>query len=162
PLMSLAFVIAVAVLLGLLLSLYREVRRPPGPAQWGRTPRWPKRIRVTLDAILLLLACVAFWAFFIEPNRLIVRQETIQIQTWPRELDGLRVAVLSDIHVGGPFIDNKKLRLIVERTNQLQPEIIIILGDYMSGNGYVSERVEPEVFAATLKDLRAPLGVYSV
>ena len=160
--MSLAFVIAVAVLLGLLLFLYREVRRPPGPAQWGRTPRWPKRIRVTLDAILLLLACVAFWAFFIEPNRLIVRQETIQIQTWPRELDGLRVAVLSDIHVGGPFIDNKKLRLIVERTNQLQPEIIIILGDYMSGNGYVSERVEPEVFAATLKDLRAPLGVYSV
>jgi hypothetical protein len=52
--------------------------------------------------------------------------------------------------------------LIVERTNKLQPELIVILGDYLSGEGWMSHRVEPEVFAAVLKDFRAPLGVYSV
>jgi uncharacterized protein len=155
--MSLAFVISLAALLGLAYLLYREIRRSPGPMKWGRTPRWRKRIRVTLVSITLLLACVAFWGFLVEPNRLIVRHEAITIDQWPKELDGLKIAVLSDIHVGANFIDDKKLRLIVERTNQLQPEMIVILGDYMTG-----ERVDPEVFAPVLKDLSAPLGVYSI
>ena len=38
----------------------------------------------------------------------------------------------------------------------------MLLGDYMSGDSSWSHRVEPEVTAAALKDLRAPLGVYSV
>src|SRR5215475_3002693 len=123
--MTVAFVVAVSVLLGLLLFLVREVRRSPGPAAWGRTPVWPKRLRVTLDAIILLLALLAFWGFLIEPNRLIVREQTIEIDNWPRELDGLKVAVISDIHAGGSFINDKKLQAIVDRTNGLHPELIL-------------------------------------
>ena len=160
--MTFAFVIAVAVLLGLLLFLIHELRRWPGPSERGRSLVWAKRIRVTLAAFLVLLGSLAFWAFFIEPNRLVVRQQTIQIEKWPKEFSGLRIAVISDIHVGGPFIDDKKLRLIVERTNQLHPDLTVLLGDYMSPNSWHSHRVEPEVTAAVLKDLHAPLGVYSV
>jgi predicted MPP superfamily phosphohydrolase len=160
--MTVPFVIAVAVIFGLALFLYREVRRSPGPMEWGRTSRWKKRVRVTLATIPLLLASILFWAFLVEPNRLVVRQEAITIGNWPKELSELKIAVISDIHVGGWCIDDQKLRLIVERTNQLQPEMIVILGDYMSGDSRTSDRVEPEVFAPVLKDLRAPLGVYSV
>ena len=160
--MTVAFVVAIAVLLGLLLFLYNEVRRSPGPAVWGRVPRWPKRLRIAFAAIILFLAGVAFWGFLIEPGRLVTREQTIRIDNWPQPLDGLRIAVLSDIHVDNWFITEKKLRTIVERTNQLQPELIVILGDYMSSDGWVTRRVEPEVFGAILKDLRAPLGVYSV
>ena len=151
--MAVAFVISIAILLGLLLILYNEIRR---------STRWSNRLRVLFVAIILLLAAMAFWAFLIEPGRLVVRQQTIQIDNWPHELDGLRIAVLSDIHADDWFIDDKKLRQIVERTNQLQPELIVILGDYMSSNGRVTRRVEPEHFGAILKDLHAPLGVYSV
>jgi predicted MPP superfamily phosphohydrolase len=160
--MTLAFVVAVSVLLGLLSFLIKEVRRSPGPMEWGRTPRWSKRLRVTADAIILLLGLMLFWGFFIEPNRLVLRQETIEIENWPQSLDGLRIAVISDIHVGGSFIDDKKLRSIVDRTNQLQPDIIILLGDYMSSSGWIRRRVEPEVFAPILKNFSAPLGTYSV
>jgi uncharacterized protein len=160
--MNVGFVIAVAILIGLALFLFNEVRRSPGPPQWGRTPRWRKRVRVALATIPLILGCLVFWGFFIEPNRLVVRQQTITISKWPKQLNGLRIAVLSDIHAGGPFIDENKLRLIVERTNELQPELIIILGDYMSGEGHTSHRVEPDVFGPLLKDFHAPLGVYSV
>ena len=159
--MTLTFVVAVAVLLGLLLFLYNEVRRSPGPAQWGRVPRWPKRLRITFAAIVLFIAGAVFWGFLIEPGRLVIREETIQIDNWPQPLDGLRIAVLSDIHVDNWFITEKKLRTIVERTNQQQPELILILGDYIAG-GRRMARVEPEVFAPLLKDLHAPLGVYSV
>jgi predicted MPP superfamily phosphohydrolase len=147
--MRVAFVIAIAVLLGLILFLYREVRR----LKW---------LRVTLAAIILVLAGVAFWGFLVEPGRLVVHQQTIQLDNWPQPLDGLRIAVISDIHVDNWFITEKKLRTIVERTNQQQPDLIVILGDYMSSNGWVTHRVEPEVFGPILKDLHAPLGVYSV
>jgi len=70
--------------------------------------------------------------------------------------------MIADIHTGGPFINDKKLRQIVEITNQLNPDLIILLGDYMSPNSWHSHRVEPEVTAAALRDLHAPLGVYSV
>ena len=160
--MTLAFVLAVAVIVGLVLFLYRETQRPVGPREWGKTSRWPKRLRVSLDAIILLLGLLAFWGFLIEPRRLVTRQQTLSIKNWPQPLNGLRVAVLSDIHVDDWFVDTKRLRLIVERTNQLQPEIVVILGDYMAGDGWVTSRVEPEIFAAVLRDLKAPLGVYSV
>lgn len=160
--MTLAFVISIAILLGLLLFLFNELRRSPAPMRWGHTPRWGKRLRILFAAILLLLAGMVFWGFLIEPGRLVVREQTIQIDNWPQSLDGLRIAVLSDIHADNWFIDDKKLRTIVARTNQLQPELIVILGDYMSSNGHVTRRVEPEHFAAILKDLHAPLGVYSV
>jgi len=160
--MTVAFVITVAVFLGLVLLLYQEVRRAPGPMEWGRVPKWKKRVRVFLATIPVVLVFLGFWAVFIEPNRLVIRHQTIQIDNWPKELSGLNVAVMSDIHAGGWFVDDKKLRLIVERTNGFHPDLIVILGDYMSGEGWMSHRVEPEAFAATLKDFRATIGVYSV
>lgn len=160
--MTIPFVIAVAVLLGLLLFLFRELRRPSGRDESERPQLWRKRIRVALAAILVFAGSLAIWAFFIEPNRLIVHQDTIQINNWPKELSGLRIAVISDIHTGGPFINDRKLQQIVALTNQQTPDLIILLGDYMSPNSWHSHRVEPEVTAAGLKNLRAPLGVYSV
>jgi predicted MPP superfamily phosphohydrolase len=145
--MTVAFVIAVAVVLGLVLFMLR---------QGGR------RLRTVGLAVLLIICVLAIWAFLIEPNRLVVHPETIQIDNWPKELSGLRIAVISDIHAGGPFINDQKLREIVDKTNALNPDLIVLLGDYMSPNSWHSHRVEPEVTAAALKNLRAPLGVYSV
>jgi uncharacterized protein len=160
--MTWPFVISVAVILGLLLFLYLEVRRPPEPMEWGKVPRWKKRVRITLATITVLIGCGVFWGVFIEPNRLITREETIAIDGWPKELDNLKILVISDIHVGSWFVDDKKLRLIIERANQRQPEIIVILGDYMSSQGWSRSRVVPEDFGPVLKDFHAPLGVYSV
>jgi uncharacterized protein len=121
-----------------------------------------KRVRIALGIAALLIVPCLIWGFFIEPSRLIVRQETIQIDNWPNELSGLRIALISDIHTGGPFIDDNKLRKIVELTNQQNPDLIVLLGDYMSPNSWHSRRVEPEVTAAAMKNLHAPLGVYCV
>jgi predicted MPP superfamily phosphohydrolase len=113
-------------------------------------------------ALFVFLAALAIWSFLIEPNRLIVHPQTIQIDNWPPELSGLRIAVVSDLHTGAPFINDQKLKDIVDRTNALNPDLIVLLGDYMSPNSWHSHRVEPEVTAAGLKGLKAPLGVYSV
>src|SRR6185295_5893229 len=160
--MTLAFLITAAVFLGMILLLIREIRRSPGPMRWGKRPVWPKLIRISLVVLLLLTMSVSIWSVFIEPNRLVIHPETIKFDGWPKELNDLHIAVVSDIHTGGPFIDEKKLNDIVEKTNALHPDLIVLLGDYMSGNSWHGHRVEPEVTAAALKNLHAPLGVFSV
>ncbi len=154
--MALPFLIGVVALLGILLLLWKEIRRAPIESAWR------KRVGIALATTLLILTGLAFYAFLIEPNRLVIHRQAIQITNCPAALSGLRIAVISDIHVGGPFIDDDKLRLIVDRTNELKPDLIVILGDYMSGNSWHGHRVEPVVFAPHLKGLQAPLGVYSV
>ncbi len=159
--MTIGSVVAIAVFLGLLFFLFQEIRRPARDSKWDHGPRWRKRLRIAFISLILFALGIAIWAFFIEPNRLVTRQETLRIERWPVELSDLKIAVLSDIHAGGRFIDERKIRLIVERTNALNPDLIVILGDYISG-GHDHHSMAPEVFAPILKDLHAPLGVYSV
>lgn len=159
--MTVAFVVTVAVVLGLLLFLVREIRRPVTDSKWDHRPlRW-KRVRIAVVTLVLLIVCVVAWAVVIDPSRLVLREETIALDRWPSSLSNLKIAVISDIHAGGSFIDERKLRLIVERTNALQPDLILICGDYISG-GRSHNDMAPEVFAPLFKDFRAPLGVYSV
>lgn len=161
--MTVAFLVTIAIFAGLLLFFVNEARRPVRVTKWeGRGRVWGKRVRLALATILMLVVGAVGWAFFIEPNRLIVRHETLQMQQWPASLSNLKIAVLSDIHVGGSFIDDDKVRTIVRRTNELEPDLIVILGDYISGDGRRHPAVPPEHFAPMLKEFRAPLGVYGV
>lgn len=159
--MTIGFVVTIAVFLGLLFLLVREIRRPVRDSKWDHAPRWHKRLRIALIAMIMFGLGLAIWAFFIEPNRLVTRRQTIAIEQWPSGLSDFKIAVLSDIHAGGRFIDEGKLRLIVERTNELQPDLIVIAGDYISG-GRNHHAMDPEVFAPVLKDFRARYGVYTV
>jgi predicted MPP superfamily phosphohydrolase len=159
--MTIGFVVTIAVFLGLLFFLFREIRLPARDSKWDHGPRRHKRLRIGFIFLILVALGLAIWASFIEPNRLVTRYETIQLERWPVELSGLKIAVLSDIHAGGRFIDDRKLRLIVERTNQLNPDLILILGDYISG-GRNHHAMDPEKFAPILGGFRAPLGVYTV
>ncbi len=78
----------------------------------------------------------------------------VPIAGLPPQLDGYRIAQLSDIHVG-PTIKGDDLAAWVALTNRLQPELIAVTGDLV--DGYV-EDMRAEV--APLADLRAPDGVF--
>jgi len=125
-------------------------------------PSWKKRITIALGIILALIVACLVWGFFIEPNRLVVREQTIQIDKWPKELSGLRIAVIADVHAGSPFIKEAKLQKIVSETNQAKPDLIVLLGDFVTTDRFYKQRIAPEVTAGILKDLSAPLGVYAV
>ena len=124
------------------------------------TTKRTRRIIAALIAALFLLPVL--WVFVIEPSRLILNEQTIAMARWPGSLNGLKVAAIADIHAGSPFIDAGKLRLLVDRTNAAKPDVIVLLGDYMVTNSWHSKQVAPEVIAAELKRLQAPLGVYAV
>jgi predicted MPP superfamily phosphohydrolase len=117
-----------------------------------------------LGFLTLLLAAVLLggWAFWLEPQRLVVHEETLDVPHWPEELRGFRLALLSDLHVGSPYWGLADLERLVERVNQERPELVLLAGDYMINGIQFGEWVDPESIARVLAGLDAPLGVVAV
>lgn len=130
------------------------------------------KLRIALAAALVVTALLAAWAFWLEPASLTVRRVSLAVPGWRAEHAGLKVALLTDLHVGAPHMSLERLRRVVERTNAEAPDVVLITGDFVIGGpkdeggerGGVAggTLVEPEPIAGELKHLRAPLGVYAV
>jgi predicted MPP superfamily phosphohydrolase len=126
---------------------------------WRRIARWP------LAAIAIGVAMLGIQAFWLEPASLRVVEESITLT--PPLSAPLRVAILTDLHIGSNFNGIDKLRDIVARTNAAQPDLICILGDLLSNGprGARSDRpgfIGPEQVASELAHLRARVGVFGV
>src|SRR5262245_52176125 len=117
--------------------------------------------RIIVVAVGIIAAALALWAFAIEPASLTAQHHRVRIPDWRVELAGLRVAVLADLHVGSPYNGVAKLHKIVELTNSLGPELVLIPGDLVIHGVVGGSFVPPEDTAAVLARLRAPLGVWA-
>ena len=71
----------------------------------------------------------------------------------------LRIALISDLHIGGTT-DRPWLARMVDSTNAVNPDIILMAGDIFDNN--ISTMPDREEKAAELRRLSAPLGVYAV
>jgi predicted MPP superfamily phosphohydrolase len=117
------------------------------------------RIFLALAAIAALFAA---YAFLIEPRRLVVRRDSIAIVGWPANLPPIRIAVISDIHAGSPFIDDAKLAHLVDLANAQHPDLTLILGDSVIQGVVGGHFMPPEHAAKILGGLRARYGVFGV
>jgi hypothetical protein len=120
------------------------------------------RLGRALFAAFLSLAVLGVYAVVIEPSRLVVNRAELTIPNWPPALSGIRVALLSDIHVGSPFWDLARLRELVTRVNAEQPDLVLLGGDYQTNGVIGGKFVAVEPIAAELGKLHAPLGVIAV
>lgn len=93
---------------------------------------------------------------FLEPFLLEEKFITYRNQDIPPGFLGGRIVFLTDIH-HGPYFSKARLDKLVKRVNKLQPDIILLGGDYVHRN---RNYIEP-CFKA-LEKLEAPLGVYGV
>lgn len=106
---------------------------------------------------LLILAMILVLAYmFIEPYWIETKEITIESDQIPAQFDGKKIVFLSDLHEGF-FFDQKRTDNLVNQVNALNPDLILLGGDYVDGS---SEDVQP-VFQS-LSKLKAPLGVYAV
>jgi uncharacterized protein len=104
----------------------------------------------------------ARYAFWTEPRRLVVRRVRLSLQVWPRQLDGLRVGVISDLHAGGPHVGEERLAAVVKAMNRQATDLVVLLGDFVDPDVPFGQVVTHEAIAAQLSLLRAPLGAVAV
>ena len=86
--------------------------------------------------------------------RYMVERVDVPVANLPPELDGLRIAQLSDIHIGD-YMPPHEIARAVDMANELRPDISFVTGDFVSSEG------DPlDVCISELSRLRAPLGVW--
>ncbi len=104
---------------------------------------------------------LAAYGFFIEPAlRYRVQKWRVRRKDWTAP--PLRIAVLSDLHVGEPYVSLKRVERIVRRVNALSPDIILLLGDFAAGHKMISKPVKIADLAPVLAKLDAPNGVFAI
>jgi predicted MPP superfamily phosphohydrolase len=74
----------------------------------------------------------------------------------------LSICVIADLHAGGPNMGIARVREVVDASNALNCDLIVLLGDFFATHRLVMERVPHAAWAAELKRLKAPLGVYAI
>jgi predicted MPP superfamily phosphohydrolase len=75
----------------------------------------------------------------------------------------LRIGVVSDVHACDPWMPGKRVEAIVAAANALEPDLFVLLGDFVKGlRDRWASHVPHDHWAGPLGDLTAPLGVYAV
>jgi len=99
----------------------------------------PINIGITLLTIILLLSAYGF------TNASFIKVKRININIGA---DSLRIVQLSDIHIGAVH-DGKYLNKVVQKTNALKPDLVVITGDLVDGSGFDIKSFD------ALKDIKA-------
>lgn len=108
-------------------------------------------IRILLLACLLLL----IWTFLIEPNMLSVTTLNMKVQG----LEGLKVVFVGDLHIK-PH-QTLRLKSIVKKINQQYPQLVLSIGDFVSGHN-PEESLPIEEIAKELSNVKSLYGFYTV
>ena len=117
----------------------------------GRRKKW-----WLLGAAVFVVVAGILGYGFAETFHIEIKRFTITSPDLPIGFDGTRIALVTDIHRGGFFSQDRVGRL-VERVNALHPDLVILGGDYV----YVKTDYEASCFAELAK-LVAPLGRFVV
>ena len=115
-----------------------------------------------LLAAAAVIGAFALWALWLEPSSLRVVNYRLSLPRWPAACSGLSVAVISDLHVGSPFNGVAKLERVVAETQNAQPDLVLLAGDFVIQGVRGGRFVAPEVTSAKLGELAAPFGVFAV
>ncbi len=81
---------------------------------------------------------------------------SIRLNKWPKELDGLKIIQLSDLHLGS-FTSTKPIKDVVEIINNEKPDLIVFTGDLINNSYW-----EADDFILDLARLKAKYGKYAI
>jgi len=127
------------------------------------TPWLTRRRFLTAGAATLGMSgtVTSAYAGAIEPFGLVVTHYAPAPPAWPAGRK-LSIAVIADLHAGGPDMTLPHIRRVVDATQALQPDLIVLLGDFEAWYPIPFVPVARPLWSAELARLEAPLGVWAI
>ena len=99
--------------------------------------------------------------FVIEPNLLFVKKQKVYVPNWNKNIDGFKVAIVADIHLGTKFSDIQKLEKIAKKVNKTQPDLVVIAGD-LDAKSITYKDYKKEDIANVLKIFNGKYGTVAI
>jgi predicted MPP superfamily phosphohydrolase len=109
----------------------------------------------------LAVSATAAYAAAIEPQGLVVTRYALNPPGWPAGRK-LTITVIADLHAGGPDMLLPHVRRVVDTAQQLQSDLVVLLGDFIATYPFQNQRVPDPLWAAELARLEAPLGTWAI
>lgn len=120
-------------------------------------------ILLTAAFVATAVLCTVFEALYWAPERFVISRHTVRLKNWHAEYNGLKLAVISDIHLKKNAADVKRLRSIVQAINAEKPDLILLLGDFLGDvDDWQMQNAPAEQIAGILQELKAKHGVFAV
>ncbi len=101
--------------------------------------------KIILSILIFLSLIVIIYGSFIEPQKLVIKD----VELTAKVEKELRVGLVSDIHVG-PYKKQSFVQKIVDTLQEQNPDIILIAGDFLYGDGRFISELTP------LKQIKVP------
>ena len=120
-----------------------------------------RRVLQTLAGLFLSAFGTAGYAGAWEPSHQRVTRYQVTPNSWPVGRR-LTVAVMSDLHIGGPYMPVSRVAELVAATNALKPDLTLLLGDFVASRARRASDPPMSAWSAELAGLRAKSGVYAI
>ena len=121
--------------------------------------RMVRRYLLGLCAFFFATLLGAYLASLVDP---VERHAAIGLPDWPGRAAPVRVVLLSDIHLGNASMGGARLYGIIDQVAALQPDLVLIAGDFLAGYDKPLAAQRSDEIARELKRLRPPLGIVAV
>jgi len=99
--------------------------------QSGHSPGRRTFLRASQAVLLATPPIVTGYGVFIQRVNISLREQDLAFPGLPKELDGLRIAQLTDIHLS-PFLSERELARAVDIANETRPHLALVTGDLIS------------------------------
>jgi predicted MPP superfamily phosphohydrolase len=117
----------------------------------------PQAIVFRLRSIALISGAVLVLTAHVQGLRPpVVQQYEVAVNRLPADLNGIKIAMISDLHLGEMLINADWLKARVQQVQALQPDCIVLVGDIFE------KTPDPAELVPVLRQLSAPLGVFAV
>jgi predicted MPP superfamily phosphohydrolase len=107
-------------------------------ALWRKIPRFSEERRGFMRAAGAVFVAAPFAAtgfgILVQRYALRVREVDVPLPNLPKDLDGLRLVQLSDIHLS-PFLSEPELARAIDMANELRPHLALVTGDLITSHG---------------------------
>ena len=120
----------------------------------GHSPARRAFLHTTRAALLCTPAIVTGYGVFVQRVNLSLREQDLMFPGLPKDLDGLRLVQITDIHLS-PFLSERVLARAVDMANETRAHLALVTGDL------ISTALDPlDACLRQLGRLRADAGIF--
>jgi predicted MPP superfamily phosphohydrolase len=114
---------------------------------------------LTAAALGAAAVALAYRAAWYEPRSLVMPEVALALPGWPGRLDGVRVALVSDLHAGAGHMTPARVASVVDAVLARAADVHLLLGDYLDSTRLGDGRARAREVAAELARLPSAVAV---